>query len=132
MINKDGFLRFIKFGIVGSSGIVVNQATLMALGRLTAIPLEIRSPIAIEMAIISNFFLNYFWTWGDAEKSDTIKKLLKFNISSGLTSLLFNYIPLIIMVNFLNLNETISNLIGIAIASGFNFLISHFWTFRDK
>ena len=127
--------KFIKFGIVGASGVFVNQGVLMLLGSITSISLEFRSPIAIEIAIVSNFLLNYHWTWRDNRDSSNKKRrvqFLQFNASSGITAITCNYIPLLIMVRHFNLNENISNIIGIILASGINFLISHFYTFKPK
>lgn len=133
---KNTLLKFLKFGIVGASGVVVNQGVLMLLRVLfPELPVEVRSPIAIELAIISNFILNFHWTWGDTkaeERKVVTGQFMTFNLSSGLTALFCNYLPLLFMVNVLAWNEDLSNLIGIAFASGLNFLISHFWTFKRK
>lgn len=131
---KSKILRVLKFGIVGASGVVVNQGMLMLL-RLTPLELEVRSPIAIEVAIISNFLLNYHWTWKDRKvnnKRGVFSRFLMFNASSGGTAFLFNYLPLLFMVNSLHWHEDLSNIIGIILASGFNFLFSHFVTFKHK
>ncbi len=135
MMNKKDIIRFIHFGIVGGSGVFVNQGMLMLLEKVTELPIEIRSPIAIFTAIVTNFLLNYFWTWGD-RKSSELKELrdgfFKFFFSSAATAFVFNYLPLLFMVNKLGWNENISNIIGIGVASVANFLISHFWTFKEK
>lgn len=123
-----------KFGIVGASGVVVNQGMLMLL-RFTALSLEVRSPIAIEVAIITNFLLNYHWTWKDRKiesRLGVLGRFLMFNLSSGGTAFFFNYLPLLFMVRTLEMNEDLSNIIGIVLASAFNFLISHFVTFRAQ
>ncbi len=134
-MSKDSIIRFLKFGIVGGSGVFVNQGMFMILGKFTSVPVEIRSPIAIAVAIITNFLLNYYWTWRDRKSSD-LKHIgagfLKFAFSSGVTAFIFNYLPLLFMVNVLNWNDNISNIIGIGVASVANFLISHFWTFKKK
>ncbi len=113
-MNKKDLIRFIQFGLVGGSGVFVNQGMLMLLEKVTDLSVAIRSPIAILVAIITNFLLNYFWTWGD-RKSSELKELrngfLKFFISSASTAFVFNYLPLLFMVNKLNWNENISNII---------------------
>ncbi len=129
-MTKSGFIRLIKFGMVGGSGVVVNLGVVALLRFITELPLEIRSLLAIETAIITNFILNYHWTWKD-RKSDASghKRLvfIKFNTSSGLIAFIFNYLPLLLFVNLLGWNEDLSNIIGIGVASLANFLISHFW-----
>ncbi len=134
-MTKSGFIRVLKFGVVGGSGVVVNMGALAILQLLPALPLAIRSPIAIETAIITNFILNYYWTWKDRKSEEKGHKrvtFLKFNLSSGAISAIFNYLPLLLFVSLLNWNENFANFVGIAIASVANFLISHFWTFKKK
>ncbi len=134
-MNRDGFIRILKFGVVGGSGVVVNMGALAILRLIPALPLPIRSPIAIEIAIITNFILNYYWTWNDRKSEEKGHKrftFLKFNLSSGAIAAIFNYLPLLLFVNQLNWNEDFANFIGIGMASVANFLISHFWTFKKK
>lgn len=134
-MNKDGLVRFIKFGIVGGSGVFVNQGVFALLTELLKQSVSIASPIAILFAIVTNFILNYHWTWGDrksGEMGHILKGFSKFFLSSAGTALLFNYLPLLFMVNTLGWNKHLSNIIGIGIASVANFLISHFWTFAHK
>ena len=133
-MQKSNIFRLIKFGIVGGSGVIVNQGVFMLLS-LTTLGVATRSPIAIFTAMTSNFLLNNFWTWNDrstSRKRDFSLRYLKFFISSGATALLFNYLPLLYMVNKLSWNENISNIIGIGVASIANYFISHFWTFRES
>ncbi len=132
IMDRKAITRFIKFGIVGGSGVVVNQGVFMLLA-MSPMPLFLRSALAITSAIFTNFILNYHWTWAD-RKSNTremAKSLLKFFFSSLSTALLFNTLPLMFMVKVLSWNDNISNIIGIAVAAGINFLISHFWTFKS-
>ncbi len=132
-MTRSGYIRLLNFGLVGGSGVVVNQGMLMLLRLSPDLALEIRSLLAIETAIITNFLLNYYWTWRDRKSSETGHKrtaFLKFNLSSGVIAVVFNYLPLLLFVNEFAWNEDLSNIIGIAIASAANFLISHFWTFR--
>lgn len=134
-VKKDAFIRFIKFGIVGGSGVFVNQGIFALLTELLKLTVSVASPIAIFCAIVTNFFLNYHWTWGD-RKSGEIAHIVsgfgKFFFSSAATALIFNYLPLLFMVNTLGWNKHLANIIGIGIASVANFLISHLWTFAHK
>src|SRR5687767_11146527 len=56
--------RFIKFGAVGATGVVVNLGCLALLRRL-GVHTNIASAIAIELSILSNFLINHLWTFGD-------------------------------------------------------------------
>ncbi|HEY0714933.1 MAG TPA: GtrA family protein [Polyangia bacterium] len=56
--------RFIKFGAVGATGVVVNLAALWVLRRLD-VHTNVASAIAIELSILSNFVINHVWTFRD-------------------------------------------------------------------
>jgi len=57
--------RFLKFALVGASGVVVNLACL-ALLRALRVQINVASALAIEVSLLSNFLINHLWTFGDA------------------------------------------------------------------
>ena len=50
--------EFIKFCVVGASGVLVNPGIYILLSKTLKVPLEFASPVAIEISIMSNFMLN--------------------------------------------------------------------------
>ena len=56
--------RFVKFGAVGATGVLVNLGTLALLRRMD-VHTNAASAIAIELSILSNFLINHLWTFGD-------------------------------------------------------------------
>ena len=127
------WLRIGRFGIVGVSGVVVNEGVLALLCFLfNKEHYQLWSIAAIELAILSNFILNSSWTWSDrpaASRKGRISRLLKFNAASGLVALV-NWGTMVLLTKTLGIDPLISNLVGIAFASGVNFIVSHFWTFK--
>ncbi len=126
-------IRVVKFGMVGVSGVFVNEGVLALLcfffGKHHY---QFWSIAAIELSIISNFLLNSNWTWGDrpaASGGGNIRRLLKFNTSAGLVAIV-NWGTMVFLTRNHGIDPLVSNLIGIAFASAVNFLVSHFWTFR--
>jgi len=90
-LNPDSRIRrIIRFSMVGASGAVVNLGTLFILVNYLELPVLLSGAIAIEVSIISNFFLNHTYTFRAAYTSpktlrrDTLKalltKLLKYNL----------------------------------------------------
>jgi dolichol-phosphate mannosyltransferase len=135
MYLKKGVLtpRLAKFGIVGASGVVVNVGCLYLLTEFARIPYFIASIIAIELSIISNFTINLLWTWRDRSEEGTLwRKIVRYHIGSGATAILGNYLILIALTEFFGMHYMISNLIGIAVGTFSNFLISDLWTFKKK
>jgi putative flippase GtrA len=128
----SSFLRFVKFGIVGGSGVVVNVGLLYAFTAYAKIDYRIASIIAIECAVINNFLWNYFWTWKDRQagsKRSFAYMLFKFHLSSGLTALIVNWGLLVLLTETLHFYYHISNLIGIGCGAVVNFVLGHYWVF---
>ena len=129
--KKSGFpiKRFIKFSIVGFSGILVNMSIFFVLNEVAKFYYKISSLIAIEVSIITNFFLNYYWTWGDRINESFIKKFLRFHLIAFLAGFI-NYIVLLFLVSHLNFNKYLANLCGIGLGFLVNFSLNHFWNFK--
>lgn len=76
--------RFIKFGIVGGTGFVVNYVGLELLKR-AGLSTYFATLFATEAAIISNFIFNNIWTFKDktiTKIGDVIPQFIKFNVTS--------------------------------------------------
>lgn len=124
--------RLIKFGLVGVSGIFINNGVLYILTEGVGLNYKLSSPIAIEISIITNFLLNYIWTWKDRGYKNFLSRVLKYHISAGLTAFVFNWSFLVLLTELFHLYYIISNIIGIGLGMFSNFLLNHYWTFREK
>lgn len=131
-IKSKRLEELIKFGIVGGSGVLVNMGLLFILTRFLSVRLEIASAIAIEVSILSNFFLNNLWTF---KKRDTHvpfwSRLLRYHLVTGLAGIV-NYLVLLLLVNTFGLHDMISNLIGIMIGTVINYSLNSLWTWRVR
>jgi dolichol-phosphate mannosyltransferase len=125
--------RLIKFGIVGASGVVVNVGGLYLFTEFARIPYFVASVIAIELSILSNFTINFLWTWRDRSQEGRLwEKIVRYHIGAGATAVLGNYLILIALTEFFGMHYMISNLIGIAVGTVSNYLINDLWTFKKK
>lgn len=77
--------RFIKFVIVGGTGFLLQFSTVYV-SIMLGLEQFIAAMIGGEIAILSNFFLNNLWTFGDtkslAAHGNFFLRLVKFNIAS--------------------------------------------------
>ena len=122
--------RFLKFCVVGLSGVLVNMGLLYALTELCGLFYLISSFIAIECSFISNFLFNEFWTWrgiGAPSVSEGLKRFGKFHVVYGI-GLAVNISLLYVITEYLGVYYILSNLIAIAIATLWNFWWSAKWT----
>ena len=131
-IKSKRLEELIKFGIVGGSGIVVNMGLLFVLTRFLSLRLEIASAIAIEVSILSNFFLNNLWTF---KKRNTHvpfwSRLLRYHLVTGLAGIV-NYLVLLLLVKTFGMHDMLSNLIGIVIGTFINYSLNSLWTWRVR
>src|SRR5215469_13921020 len=122
---------FIKFCIIGASGVVVNLCVFTALLAL-GINKYVASPIAIQCSIITNFLGNNFWTFRWRNLAGRIHaRGLRFNIVSVL-SLAISYLTFVLLSRALPaVPPQVHQLIGIIPATLVNYFLNSYWTFRD-
>ncbi len=114
VLTLEYWLSFIKFNIVGLTGVFVNEGVLLALASEGTYYLY-ASAVAIEVSIISNFFLNDFWTFRDRRHGHIVTRMLKFN-GLMIIGLVVNLAILYAGTTYLGIYYAISNLIGIGAA----------------
>jgi putative flippase GtrA len=113
---------FIKFALVGVSGIVVNEILLIILQSqgmyfLTA------DALAIEVSILTNFAMNDLWTFRDTRTGHFAVRLVKFNLLM-LAGLVVNLVIVDIGTVYFGITPTIANLIGIGVAFFLRYALS--------
>ena len=131
--------RFIRFGLVGASGTVINIAVLYAAQEFLLRQIEdfharlnYSIALAITVATISNFYWNRRLTWRDRQHQMHQSALVLFfkyvmaaALSIAIQSLLTKW-----LAN--SLHYIVANLVSIALASVFNFLANDRLTFRRR
>ena len=123
---------FMKYSLVGVSGVFVNLGLYLFLTRYYEISELVAPLIAIESALISNFILNNFWTFGKRITQSRIRvKFVKFHIVSGFSALI-NYSAFLTLFLVFGLYDILANLIGIGLAAIVNYLINSNWTWKDN
>jgi len=124
--------RFVKFNVVGLTGIVVNEGLLILLAS-SGVYYVYASAVAIEISIISNFILNDLWTFRDRRHGHVLTRLLKFN-GLMLVGLVVNLAILYAGTYYLAVNYALSNLAGIAVAFVVRYWLSvrYAWIKREE
>ena len=122
--------RFLRFALVGLSGVLVDMAALYLLSdpRSLGLGLTRSKVIAAELAIVNNFLWNDAWTFKDlvgAQKNSMLKlrRFAKFNIICGI-GLVFNVLLLNFQFNVLRVDRYVANLIAIAIVTVWNYWLN--------
>jgi len=122
---------FLKFGIVGVSGIAVNLAAFTVLLGL-GMNKYLASPLAIEASIITNFLLNNYWTFSARDMNDKVHiRGLKFNVVS-FVALAVSYSTFIILSTIDPAGiPQVHQAIGIVPATLINYFLNSYWTFKE-
>jgi dolichol-phosphate mannosyltransferase len=120
--------KFLRFGVVGFSGVFVNMGVLYVLRTFLNWELTRSLIVAAELAIISNFLWNDLWTFGEISKRQPgnrqrLKRLLKFN-TICLMGLILNVLLVNLMFNVFGMNAYLANLIAIVAVTLWNFWIN--------
>ena len=113
-LSLSYWLRFIKFNLVGISGVLVNEGLFLTLVYARVYLLR-ADAVAIEASILSNFFLNDYWTFRDRRHGHFLVRLVKFN-ALMVIGLVVNLGILYGLTTYLDVNYAVSNLFGIAAA----------------
>ena len=120
--------RFLRFGLVGFSGVFVDLAVFYILREIIQLALTRSAILSAEVAIINNFLWNDIWTFRDLSrkqkgKRQRFRRFLKFNLIC-LAGLILNVLLVNLLFNVFGLNEYISKLIAIAAVTLWNFWIN--------
>lgn len=117
--------RFLRFGIVGFSGVFVDFGVFYLLRTLLGIGLTRSNILASEIAIINNFLWNDLWTFRDLSSAQQgtrkrLRRFLKFNLIC-LSGVIINTVIVNLLFNVFQLNEYLAKLVAIAIVTFWNF-----------
>jgi len=122
--------RYIKFCIVGGSGMMVDMFTIYLLVSPAFLGwnLTLGKVIAAEIAIVNNFIWNDVWTFrglGAAQIGWRQRgaRFAKFNLIC-LAGIVLSVLLLNVQVFVLHLNIYLANFISIVLVSAWNFLLN--------
>jgi len=141
-------VRYLKFGVVGASGTVVNLAVLHFGHEVlfAQIEADYNKPyfslaLAIAVATVNNFTWNRLWTWSDRVQQlevDEVPRVslrtLGMEFSQYVTASAFGsglqYVLTLLLSG--GMDYRLANIVAILAASVSNFLANDRWTFRRK
>jgi putative flippase GtrA len=127
---RDLVSHFAKFALVGSSGVGVNMAMFWLLTGLLDVQYLLAGLVAIEVALCSNYALNNLWTFSDRRSGRAVGlKFVRYHLVS-IGGMLINLAVLRLLVELAGLIPMLSNLIGIGVATAWNFAVNFVWTWR--
>ncbi len=136
------FGQFVRFGVVGLVGVVVDVGIFNLL-RLTVLAPElihegpvIAKVISTSIAIATNWIGNRYWTFGSMRRSHVLREGLEFALVSvgGMAiALLCLWISHYLLGFTSALADNIAtNVVGLALGTAFRFTFYRIWVFRPE
>lgn len=114
--KEKEFIRFLKYCIVGITGMVINTAVLILLTSSGSYYI-LSSIFAGEISILSNFVMNDYWTFNEFVVSGKSYSYMTRAIYYNWTrvGMIFtNALVLYILTEFLSIDYVISNIVAMA------------------
>jgi putative flippase GtrA len=124
-------VRWLKFNAVGAGGIVVQLAVLALLKSGLRLDYLASTLLAVEAAVIHNYLWHERFTWAERASGSSWARFLKFNLSTGLFSIVGNVLVMKALVGVAHLNYFVANILTIATCSVVNFLVSDRFVFQE-
>jgi putative flippase GtrA len=115
----------LRFYTVGAAGVVVQLAALALLKTGFGIGVLPATAIAVEMAVLHNFFWHERWTWADRRRVSVpgqAGRLLRFHLTNGLLSIGGNLVFMAALAGRMRMPYLIANILSITLCSLLNFL----------
>lgn len=127
IFQQEVFYKFIRFGVVGFSGIFVDFGFTWLSKEKLKIQKYIANAIGFTIAATSNYYLNRVWTF----KSVNPEVALEFSnfIFVSLIGLAINTLILWLIVSKLKFNFYLSKVIAIIVVMLWNFFANLLFTF---
>ena len=130
----DEWVKIVRFGLVGLSGIFVNMGLLYALTEIAGLYYLVSAAIAIELSIVNNFIWNDVWTFKssrDLRFGRRIQRFLSFQaVSVG--GLAINMVVLYLLADIAGVYYLVANLVGIFVAFAWNYMVNRHFTWKTR
>ena len=129
--SPTGLGRFVRFALVGLSGVFVDMPIFWALYNYTSVPDLIAILPAYAAATLWNFTFNDMWTFRDRRVSSVWVRAGKFGLVSllPLAYRLATYWPL---TRVSGRDKLIAYAIAIVVGMAWNFGVNFLWTWRKR
>ncbi len=126
--------RLLKFHMVGVIGIGVQLCFLFVFRTVLHLNYLLATALAVECAVLHNFLWHEHFTWSDRSggSSGSLRRLLRFNLSTGLISIVGNLVLMRLLVGSLHLQYMLANILSIGACSLLNFWASDQMVFQAE
>ena len=127
-INNLFFLKFIKFCVVGFSGMILDFGTTLILKEKFRINKYISNSIGFILAATTNYMLNRYWTFHSLNKQ-VATEYLSFMLIA-IAGLGINNLVIFLLHDKLKLNFYFAKVFAVGVVTIWNFGMNYLFTFK--
>ena len=127
IFSKAILLKFIKFGIVGFSGMIVDFGITFLCKEKLKIQKYVSNALGFSVAATSNWLLNRIWTF-TSNNPQILAEYLRF-FAVSVIGLGINTLILWLLTDKAKLNFYLSKIGAIGVTTIWNFLANNYFTF---
>lgn len=126
--------RLLKFHMVGAIGIGVQLCFLFLFKTVLHLNYLLATGLAVECAVLHNFLWHEHYTWVDRRESRSgfLRRLARFNFSTGLISIVGNLVLMRLLVGALHLQYMLANMLSIGSCSLANYWATDRMVFQQE
>ncbi len=130
--EPTGFGRFIRYCLVGATGLLVNMALLWWLKSTERLGTLRAGAVAVEAALVNNFLWNELWTFRDRASAHPrlrarLRRFVNFNVICGVGAGLHLGVLWALAIQ-LSWHYLLANLLAIALVTLWNYGLNTTWT----
>ena len=125
--------RWLKFNAVGAMGICVQLLAVYLFGYMLEADSLWATALAVEAAVLNNFFWHEHFTWTDRRvvtRRHLLYRLLGFNATTGVVSIAGNLLFVSLLMREVHAPLLAANLLAVVACSLINFVVSDTIVFR--
>jgi putative flippase GtrA len=126
-VSENLIFKFLKFGVVGFSGIFIDFGITWLLKERLKIHKYFANSCGFLFATVSNYLLNRYWTF-QSHDPKAFEQFGKF-FAIGLVGLLFSNFIIYILNDKLKISFYLSKVFAIIAVSLWNFFANYIYTF---
>lgn len=127
-IDKVFIFKFLKFGVVGFSGMIIDFGITYLCKEIIKLNKYVSNGLGFILAATSNYILNRIWTFESHDEQIGFQ-YMQFMIVSSI-GLGINSLVLYLLSDRLRLNFYLSKLIAIGVTTIWNFFANLLFTFK--
>jgi putative flippase GtrA len=123
------FISLLKFAITGFSGLLIDFSLTWIFKDELHINKFVANSIGFSAAVVSNYFINRYWTFSERKHAEVGRQLSAF-IGVSMIGLLLNSGFIYILNERLMFNFYLSKAVAIVLVFFWNFSANYFFVFR--